>query len=106
MNRIKLLREEFGFTQQDLADRVNGSKSSIAMYESGTRNPSMDILLKLSEIFDCSIDYILYKSNLKNNSIIDNSAIIGMSREDYIELTESQKQQIKDFVKFIKNKGE
>lgn len=66
MNRIKLLREEFNMTQQELADKLDGAKSTIAMYEKGDRKPSLEILVKLSEIFDCSIDYILCKSNIRN----------------------------------------
>ena len=66
MNRIKKLREEFHMTQQELADKLNGAKSTIAMYENETRKPSMEVLLKLSEIFNCSIDYLLGKSDIKN----------------------------------------
>ena len=66
MNRIKMLREEFNFTQQDLANKLECSKSVIGLYESETRKPSMEVLLKLSEIFDCSIDYILGKSDIRN----------------------------------------
>ena len=66
MNRIKILREELGFTQQDLANKLKSSKSVIGLYESETRKPSMEVLIKLSEIFDCSIDYILYKTDIKN----------------------------------------
>lgn len=66
MNRIKKLREEFGMTQQELADKINGAKSTIAMYENETRKPSMEVLIKLSEIFNCSIDYLLGKSDKRN----------------------------------------
>lgn len=74
MNRIKKLREEFGYTQQDLAEKLNSSKSVIGLYESETRKPSMEVLIKLSEIFNCSIDYILCKSDIKNiDSVIPSS---------------------------------
>lgn len=66
MNRIKKLREEFQYTQQELADKINGAKSTIAMYENETRKPSMEILIRLSEIFNCSIDYILCKTDIRN----------------------------------------
>ena len=69
MNRIKLLREENSFTQLDLATRLNCSKSVIGLYESETRKPSMEVLIKLSEIFNCSIDYILGKSDIRNTNI-------------------------------------
>jgi transcriptional regulator with XRE-family HTH domain len=109
MNRIKILREEFNFTQQDLADRLECSKSVIGLYESETRKPSLEILLKLSEIFDCSIDYILCKTNIRNsgeqiNDVL-NEAMIGMSKSDYEQLTETQKKQIRDFALFVKNQS-
>lgn len=68
MNRIKILREELKMTQQELADKLDGAKSTIAMYENETRKPSLEVLIKLSEIFNCSIDYLLGKSNYKNES--------------------------------------
>lgn len=110
MNRIKSLRKEFNFTQDDLAERLGGAKSSIAMYESEERKPSMEVLIKLSEIFGCSIDYILGKTDVRNpgKQIDDvlNEAMIGMSKEDYEALTETQKKQIRDFALFVKNQNE
>ncbi len=110
MNRIKKLREEFEYTQQELANKINGAKSTIAMYENETRKPSLEILVKLSEIFDCSIDYLLGKTDIRNTGqqIDDvlNEAMIGMSKEDYEKLTETQKKQIRDFAIYIKNQAE
>ncbi len=65
MNRIKNLREELNMTQQELADKLEGAKSTVAMYEKGNRKPSLEVLVKLSEIFDCSIDYLLGKTDVK-----------------------------------------
>ena len=76
MNRIKLLRNEFNMTQQDLATKLNLVKGSIAMYENETRKPSMEVLIKLSEIFNCSIDYLLGKSNNKNTDLKDKLFLI------------------------------
>lgn len=104
MNRIKKLREDFGYTQQDLADKINGAKSTIAMYENETRKPSLEILVKLSEIFNCSIDYILCKSDIKNPEQPDDPlglAKIGFNMKDYNPPTEIQKQQIKGLLEVI-----
>ena len=104
MNRIKSLREEFGYTQQELANKLDGAKSTIAMYENETRKPSLDILVKLSEIFNCSIDYILCKSNVRNSVEIqiDTDKInIGLSANDYENITDNQKKQIEEFAKFV-----
>ena len=102
MNRIKQLREENNWTQLELSKKMNCAMSSIAMYESETRKPSMEVLLKLSEIFDCSIDYILGKSDIRNpeKNDLDNLRI-GLSTKDYSNITDEQLKQIEDFAKFV-----
>lgn len=109
MNRIKELREENDWTQTDLSKKLNCAISSVAMYEKEDRKPSLEVLVKLSEIFDCSIDYILCKTDVRNpgEQIDDilNEAMIGMSKEDYRKLTETQKKQIRDFAIYIKNQS-
>ena len=66
-NRIKKLRLEFDFTQEDLATRLGlKGKSSIANYEAGKITPSDEIKLKMCEIFNCSLDYLMGKSDVRN----------------------------------------
>ena len=106
MNRIKLLREELKMTQQELANKLGGAKSTVAMYEKEDRNPSLEVLIKLSEIFHCSIDYILGKSDIRN---LDESkgndpfglASLGFNIEDYAPPTNAQKKQIKEALEKI-----
>lgn len=107
MNRIKFLREELNMTQQELADKIDGAKSSVAMYEKGDRKPSMEVLIKLTEIFDCSIDYLLGKSDIRNPEQLKNIPFAnaggldtnGLDEEDLLEL---QKQI--DYIKKLKGK--
>lgn len=104
MNRIKNLREELNMTQQELADKLEGAKSTIAMYEKGDRKPSLEVLVKLSEIFNCSIDYILCKSNIRNPEKQEDPlglAQIGFSMKDYVPPTDAQKEQIKSLIEVI-----
>ena len=56
--RIAILRREKGWTQQDLAERIGASRSSIAGWEKGCRMPDVESWLKLSMIFGVSTDYI------------------------------------------------
>ncbi len=104
MNRIKQLREELGLTQQELADKIGGAKSTIAMYENESRKPSMEVLLSLSEIFNCSIDYLLGKTDVRNPEQQDDPfglARIGFNMKDYNPPTETQKAQIEELIKVI-----
>lgn len=65
--RIKQLRNELDLTQEDLALQLGlKGKSSVANYESGKIVPSDKIKLKMCEIFGCSMDYLIGKSDYKN----------------------------------------
>lgn len=102
MNRIKQLREENNWTQLELSKKMNCAMSSIAMYENETRKPSMEVLIKLSEIFDCSIDYILGKSDIRNPGKTDLDKLqIGLSTKDYTNISDTQIKQIEDFAKYV-----
>lgn len=64
---IKNLRKEYGISQDELGKRIGMARSSVANYENGQNFPSTDILLKLSEVFNCSTDYLLGNSTNKQN---------------------------------------
>jgi SOS-response transcriptional repressors (RecA-mediated autopeptidases) len=70
-DRIKSLRQEKNLTQDDLAKIFNFSRTTISGYESGRNEPSYDILQKISEYFNVSIDFLLDKSNIRNTNLED-----------------------------------
>ena len=110
MLRIKQLREEFGISQLDFAKKINVTQQSISLYEKGEREPSLDVLTSMANFFGVSIDYLMCKTDIRNpgKQIDDvlNEAMIGMSKEEYENLTETQKKQIRDFALFVKNQNE
>lgn len=57
--RVKSLRTQGGITQAELAEKIFVSESYIALIESGKRNPSSEIVTKLSGFFGVSADYLL-----------------------------------------------
>lgn len=61
--RIKKLREEKGITQQDLADMLKVLRPTVSQIESGDRKISVDELIKLSEIFNISVPYLMGLEN-------------------------------------------
>lgn len=65
INRIKQLREEYHMTQVRLSIELEVSQETISAYESGKHYPSVASLLKLSEIFHASCDYILGLSDIR-----------------------------------------
>ena len=58
---IKEAREKAGFTQQDLADELGVSQSTVAMWETQKSLPRTDKLPALAKILGCTIDELLKK---------------------------------------------
>ena len=73
-NNLKKIRQEHEMTQEELAKKINTSRSNIANYENDKNMPSIETLNNLSEVLNCSTDYLLGKSDTRNNtSNIDES---------------------------------
>lgn len=62
-NILKSLRLSKGITQADLAKALNISRSTIGMYESGTREPGFEILEMIADYFNVDIDFLLGRTN-------------------------------------------
>lgn len=64
--RIKKGREEWGLSRKELATRVGVQATSIAMYESGARTPSIEVFIKLTKALEVSPNYLLGATEQKN----------------------------------------
>ena len=82
-SRIKLLREEKGLKQEELAKMLSIAPSTIGMYERDAREPNDEIKLKMCELFDCSMDYLTGNSDYKNADEFFNSRI--KETEQFVE---------------------
>ncbi len=57
--KISKLRKENNYTQEQLAYLLGVSRQSISKYESGIAYPETEKLIRLSELFGCTVDYLL-----------------------------------------------
>lgn len=64
--KLKALRIEKHLTQKQVADRIGLAISAVSSYESGTRYPSYDVLVKLARIYHVSTDYLLGITDTRN----------------------------------------
>lgn len=86
-NNIKSLRVDNDLTQQEIADALGITRSRYSNYENGINEPSLDILIRLSKLFNCSIDDLL---KIKINTIIKSKidSIITEEPETSLKLNE------------------
>lgn len=62
ITRMRLL---YGWSQAELGKKLNLSRSTITLYESGKREPNIETLKKLTEVFNCSLDELIGGSKPK-----------------------------------------
>ena len=56
---LKYLRQRAGYSQQDFADLLKISKSTIGMYEQGRRSPDYETLEKIADIFNVDMNFLM-----------------------------------------------
>lgn len=90
MNRLKQLRIELGESQEQIGNIIGVSGQAVGQYELEKRDLSPDKILKLAEHFNCSTDYLLGKSDIRNPEKINidemdiafASGIKGLNKEN------------------------
>lgn len=65
-SRIKKLRTENKITQDNLAKILNVGKSTISQYENNINKPDIDMLKKIAEYFDVSLDWLMCRTDTRN----------------------------------------
>lgn len=92
--RIKELRARVGISQEVLAKKLGLSVASVASYEIGRVTPSIEVLVKLANVFGVSVDYILERTT--------DESIIPLEISFMLKgLPEESQQRIIRYVKFF-----
>ena len=84
-SKIKELRVSQKMTQNEFAERLGVTKSSISSYENGSRLPSYDILIKISRIFKVSTDYLLGCIDNKSQTV----NVSGLTEKQIVSIRSS-----------------
>lgn len=65
LERIRNMREDLDIKQKNLAKKLNISQRTLSHYELGTRDVPTQILIAIADLFECSTDYLLGRTNKK-----------------------------------------
>lgn len=60
-NRLRVLRAEHGWSQQDLADRLGVSRQSVNAIEKGRYDPSLPLAFAIADVFGLPIEAIFLR---------------------------------------------
>lgn len=61
-DRLKTLRTERGWSQADLAERIGSDARQVSRYENSRVAPSLDVLARIGEVLDITVDHLLYEN--------------------------------------------
>lgn len=64
--RLKALRIEKNITQREIANHLNITDTAYGFYEQGKNYPNMDVLIKLADYFEVSLDYLVGRNEKRN----------------------------------------
>lgn len=87
--KLSKFRKEKNITQAELSKLLYVTDKTISSWESNRTEPSLEMLIKLSEILDCSVSYFIYGDNLKND--IETEIKVKITENEYKYLCEFMK---------------
>lgn len=97
--RIKILRKEQGLTQEQLGELLGVKTSTISMYEKNQRSANYETTIKLSEIFNCSLDYLIKGEedvDTKLKKIMQGELLVAF--EDYDSWSNEDKEELLNYL--------
>lgn len=73
-DKLKEARKKLNLSQKEVANYLKISPSIVAGYETGYRTPSTEVLIKISGLYQCSLDYLVGKKK-ENQIVIDRDGL-------------------------------
>ena len=83
---LKHLREDAGYTQEELAKTLSVSKTTISHYEIGLNMPNIVTLLQIADLFNVSLDYLMGRLSVRMpHDIMHKQFVKGTNNASLIE---------------------
>ncbi|WP_139904809.1 helix-turn-helix domain-containing protein [Clostridium thermarum] len=71
--RIKEVREDLGLTGEEFGKKLNVAKGTVSNWENNNRKPDAETLLKIADLGNVTIDYIVGRTDHKNSFIAEHN---------------------------------
>lgn len=71
--KLRNLRKEHGYTQDFLSDYLNVTRPAVGYYEKDINEPSLETLVKLADLYQVSLDWLLGRTTVKFNLNLENN---------------------------------
>lgn len=108
-NTIRSLRQKAGYTQSQVSQKLNIQRQTYCNYENATRTPPLEIITALSELYQVSIDYLIFGTDRPAppaKAAVEPSPVLGYTEQklldDFSDLSDQVQQEVLSFVQFKK----
>jgi len=100
--RLKKLRKQAGFTQVEVASKLGISQQAYASWERGAKKPTQDNLVKIAQILNVSVDYLVGNSEEKSDDLDNIELLFRMNSKG---LTDEEKTVFKkELIEFMEER--
>lgn len=103
--RIKEIRTQRGMAQNELAKRINKSKSAVCGYESEAQVPPLEVLVSIASVLNVSLDYLvgfeMEKPVSLTNLTYQQKKVINLLLEEFSKPTNSSPKLSQQQIKII-----
>ena len=90
--RLKELRKKANFTQVEVAEKLGISQPAYASWERGVKKPTQENLIKIAQVLNVSVDYLIGNSEEKSDELDNIELLYRMNSKG---LTEEEKEVFK-----------
>ena len=104
MNKFKNLREEKGFTQQEIANLLSVNQTAVSQWERGVTRPKLQTLRKLAELYDVPASIFIDEETEKEElakQYIEEDAQIKEAYEIALQLSGSKREEALNYLRYL-----
>lgn len=104
INKIRTLRKNAGYTQEDISRLLNIQRQTYCNYENGTRMPPLEIIIALAELYQVSVDSLVHETAESQTSVssINQNTYEYRLLSEVSSLSESRRKEVLEFIRFKK----
>jgi transcriptional regulator with XRE-family HTH domain len=97
-DRVRELRKERGWSQGDLGSRIGTDAGRISRYEAGKITPSLEALVRLADVLEVSVDYLVRENSPRKILEGHNLGRLGQRLADVAELPEADQDTVAEVI--------
>jgi transcriptional regulator with XRE-family HTH domain len=104
LEHLSELRKKRKWSLQETADQLGMAKSTYAGYESGYREPSLQSLSQIADLFDTTVDYLIGRTEEDQNFVDITKLVKSPDHKLSIDGEPLTAEEIIDFITFVRTK--